>query len=133
MTFFSLALSGRYDADGRRLGFQIRPSAKQYMRVALKSETANRRACALQDRLIEKAAASGLRSTRSVDPLERAAMVKRLRKPEMTDDEIDALVRFVEAYLSGRLCAADGRLWLCRFMEADSLSDQERPYIVVTA
>jgi hypothetical protein len=36
-------------------------------------------------------------------------MLRRLRKPEMTDDEIDALVRVVEAYLSGRLCAADAR------------------------
>jgi hypothetical protein len=117
MTFFSLALSGRYDADGRRLGFHIRPSAKQYMRVTLKSETANRRTWALQDRLIRKAVASGHRSTRSVDPLERAAMVKRLRKPEMTDDEIDALVRVVEAYLSGCLCAADWRLWLRRSVD----------------
>jgi hypothetical protein len=120
MTFPTLAFSGRYDADGRRLGFQIRPSAKQYMRVALKSETANRRAYALQARLVEKAEASGL--MRRVDPLERAAIVNRFRKPEMTDDEIDALVRVVEAYLSGRLCAADWRLWLRRFMEAE-----ERP------
>jgi hypothetical protein len=78
------------------------------MRVALKSETANRRAWALQDHLIGNAVAGGHRSTRSVDPLERAAMVKRLRKPEMTDDEIDALVRVVEAYLSGHLRAAAG-------------------------
>jgi hypothetical protein len=59
---------------------------------------------------------------RRVDPLERAAIVNRFRKPEMTDDEVDELVRIVELYLSGCLCAADWRLWLRRFMET-----RERP------
>jgi hypothetical protein len=41
-----------------------------------------------------------------------AALVKRLRKPEMTDDEVDEIVCAVETYLGGRLCAADWRSWL---------------------
>jgi hypothetical protein len=36
MRFPTLAFSERYDGDGRRLAFQIRPSAKQVMREALK-------------------------------------------------------------------------------------------------
>ena len=63
-------------------------------------------------RLIEKAEAGGHSSARGVNPLERAALVNRLRKPEMTDDEVDEIVRVVEVYLSVRLCAADWRLWL---------------------
>jgi hypothetical protein len=30
----------------------------------------------------------------------------------MSDDEVEELVRFVEAYLNGSLCVADWRLWL---------------------
>jgi hypothetical protein len=30
----------------------------------------------------------------------------------MSDDEVDEIVQIVEGYLSGRLCAADWRLWL---------------------
>jgi hypothetical protein len=60
--------------------------------------------------LIEKA--SGYSSASGVNPLERAALVNRLREPGMTDDEGDEIVKIVEGYLSGRLCAADWRLWL---------------------
>ena len=38
----------------------------------------------------------------------------------MTDDEIDEIVRVVDAYLSSRLCAADWRLWLRRRASAAS-------------
>jgi hypothetical protein len=38
----------------------------------------------------------------------------------MTDDEVDEIVRIVDAYLSGRLCAADWRLWLRRRRDAAS-------------
>jgi hypothetical protein len=112
MRFPALAFSERFDADGRRLAFQIRPSANQVMREALKRDTAQRRAATARARLIEKAEASGYSSARGVNPLERAALVNRLRKPGMTDDEVDELIRIVEAYLSGRLCPADWRLWL---------------------
>jgi hypothetical protein len=44
MTFPTLAFSERYDGDGRRLVFQIRPSAKQVMREALKRDAALERA-----------------------------------------------------------------------------------------
>jgi hypothetical protein len=44
MMFPSLAFSARYDGDGRRLAFQIRPSVKQVMREAFKRDTAQRRA-----------------------------------------------------------------------------------------
>ena len=121
MTTPFLIISGRYDVEGRLLGLQIRPSRKQALREALKRESAECRAFALQARLIEKAETRGdgaSSSPRRVDPLERAALVKRLRKPEMTDDEIEDLVSVVEAYLSGRLCAADWRLWLRRREEA---------------
>jgi hypothetical protein len=102
-------------ADGRRLRFQIRPSRKQHLREAIKRETARRRAAALHADLVERAEVGGVSTARRVEPLERAAIVKRLRKPEMTDDEVDELVRIVDAYLSGSLCAADWRLWLrCR-------------------
>jgi hypothetical protein len=103
-----------FGADGRRLRFQIRPSRKQHLREALKRETARRRAAATQARLVETAEACGISTARRVDPLERAALVKRLRNPEMTDDEVDEIVRIVDAYLSGRLCSADWRLWLRR-------------------
>jgi hypothetical protein len=82
------------------------------MREALKRNTAERRAATTRARLIEKAEASGYSSARGVNPLERAALVNRLRKPGITDDEVDEIVRIVEVYLSGRLCAADWRLWL---------------------
>jgi hypothetical protein len=108
------ANSGRYDGDGRRLGFNIRPSARQCMRNAFKRDTAERRAYALQARLIEKAEGSGFSSARHVDPRERAILVNRLRRPEMTDDEIDELAHVVDAYLGGALSAADWRLWLVR-------------------
>jgi hypothetical protein len=114
MRFPTLAFSDRYDADGRRLGFQIRPSVKQVMREALKRDTAQRRAATSRARLIEKAEASGYSSACCVNPIERAALVKRLRKPGMTDDEVDEIVSVADAYLGGRLCAADWRLWLRR-------------------
>jgi hypothetical protein len=82
------------------------------MREALKSDIARWRAAISRARLIEKAAASGNSSARGVNPIERAALVNRLRKPGMTDDEGDEIVSVVKAYLSGRLCAADWRLWL---------------------
>jgi hypothetical protein len=104
----------RYDGDGRRLAFRIRPSANQVMREALKRDTAQRRAAIDRARLIEKAEASGYSSASGVNPLERAALVNRFRKPGMTDDEIDEIVRIVDAYLSGGLCLADWRLWLRR-------------------
>jgi hypothetical protein len=114
MRFPTLALSGRYDSDGCRVAFQIRLSAKQVMREALKRDTAERRAAATRARLIDKAEASGYSSVRGVNPLERPALVNRLRKPEMTDDEVDEIVSIADAYLSSRLCAADWRLWLRR-------------------
>jgi hypothetical protein len=110
--FPTLAFSDRYDSDGRRLTFQIRPSANQVMREALKRDTAMRRAAITRARLIEKTEASGHSSARGVNPIERAALVNRLRKPGMTDDEVEELVRVVEAYLGGGLCLADWRLWL---------------------
>jgi hypothetical protein len=120
MRFPALAFSERYDGDGRRLAFQIRPSANQVMREALKRDTAQRRSAITQARLIEKAEASGHSSARCVNPVERAALVKRFCNPGMTEDEIDEIVRVVEAYLSGRLCAADWRLWLRRRGDAAS-------------
>jgi hypothetical protein len=120
MRFPTLAFSERYDDDGRRLAFQIRPSANQVMREALKRDTAKRRAAALQVRLIKKAEASGYSSARGVNPFERAALVNRLRKPGMTDDEVDKIVSVVDAYLGGRLCAADWRSWLRRRGDAAS-------------
>jgi hypothetical protein len=122
MRFPSLALSERYDGDGRRLAFQIRPSAKRVMREALKRDAAQRRAAIARARLIEKAEADGCSVTLHVNPIERAALVKRLRKLEMTDDEVDDLVRIVDAYLSGRLCAADWRLRGCRELICACLS-----------
>jgi hypothetical protein len=98
MRFPTLAFSERYDGDGRRLAFQIRPSAKQFMREALKRDAAQRRAATARARLLEKAEASGYSSAHGVNPLERAALVKRLRKPEMTDDQVDEIVGVVEAY-----------------------------------
>jgi hypothetical protein len=109
-----------FGVDGRRLRFQIRPSRKQHLREAIKRETARRRAAMLQMDLIETAEAGDVSTPRRVDPLERAAIVKRLRKPEMTDDEVDEIVRIVDAYLSGRLCPADWRLWLRRRGDAAS-------------
>ena len=119
MRFPTLAFSGRYDGDGRRLAFQIRPSAKQVMREALKRDTAERRAATARARLIEKAEASGCSSASGVNPLARAALVNRLRKPGMSDNEVDEIVCVIEGYLSGRLCAADWRSWLRRRREAD--------------
>jgi hypothetical protein len=120
MRFPALAFSERYDGDGRRLAFQIRPSAKQVMREALKRDAAQRRAAIARARLIEKAEASGYSSARGVNPLERAALVNRLRKPGMRDDEVEEIVRVVEAYLLGCLCSADWRLWLRRRGDAAS-------------
>jgi hypothetical protein len=117
--FAALLAEAGFGADGRCLRFQIRPSRKQHLREALKRETARRRAAALQAKLIEKGEAGGVSIARRVDPLERAALVKRLRKPKMTDDDVDELVRIVDAYLSGRLAAADWRLWLRRREEVD--------------
>jgi hypothetical protein len=120
MRFPTLAFSGRYDGDGRRLAFQIRPSANQVMREALKRDTAERRAATLQVRLIKKAETNGYSSARGVNPLERAALVNHLRKPGMTEDEVDEIVSVIDAYLGGRLCAADWRLWLRRRGDATS-------------
>jgi hypothetical protein len=114
MKFSNLAFSERYDADGRRLAFQIRPSAKQVMREALKRDTAERRAAATRARLIEKAEANGHSFASGVNSIGRAALVNRLRKPDTTDDDVEEIVSVVDAYLSGRLCAADWRLWLRR-------------------
>jgi hypothetical protein len=119
MRFPTLAFSGRYDADGRRLEFQIRPSANQVMREALKRDTAERADTSARARLIEKVDASGCSSASGVNPIERAALLKRLRKPGMTDDEVDEIVRIVDAYLSGCLCPADWRLWLRRRQDAE--------------
>ena len=120
MRFPTLTLSERYDADGRRLAFQIRPSAKQVMREVLKRDTAQRRSATTRARLLEKAEACGHSSARGVNPLERAALANRLRKPGMTDDEVDKIVSVVDAYLGGRLCAADWRSWLRRRGDAAS-------------
>jgi hypothetical protein len=109
-----------FGADGRRLRFQIRPSRKQHLRESLKRETARQRGAAVQARLVEKAEAGVVSIARRVDPLERAAIVKRLRKPEMTDEEADEILTIVNAYLSGRLRAADWRLWLRRRASAAS-------------
>jgi hypothetical protein len=73
-----------------------------------------RRTATTRARLIEKAEASGYSAALHVNPIERAALVSRLRKPEMTDDEVDEAARIADAYLSGQLCAADWRLWLRR-------------------
>jgi hypothetical protein len=107
-------MSDRYDGDGCRLAFQISPSAKQAMREALKRDAAQRRSAITQAPLIEKAEASGHSSARCINPIERAALFKRLCKPGMTDDEVDEIVGIVDAYLSGCLCAADWRSWLRR-------------------
>jgi hypothetical protein len=98
--------AGRYDADGRRLGLQICPSRKQNLRQALKRETARRRAAALQARLVAKAEVGCGFPEPRVDPIDRAKVVNRFREAEMTEDEVDELVRIVEAHLSGSLCAA---------------------------
>ena len=89
------------------------------MREALKRDTAQRRAAMTRARLIEKAEAGGHSSARGVNPLERATLVNRLRKPGMSDNEVDEIVCVIEGYLSGRLCAADWRSWLRRRREAD--------------
>jgi hypothetical protein len=80
---------------------------------------AQRRSAITQARLIERVEASSYSSACGVNPIERAALVKRLCKPGMTDDEVDETVRIVDVYLSGRLCAADWRLWLPGRREAD--------------
>ena len=126
MRFPTLAFTERYDADGRRLAFQIRPSANQVIREALKRDTPERRAAATRARLIEKAEASGCFSARDINPIERAALVNRLRKPRMTDEEVDEIVTIVDAYLGGRLCAADWRLWLRHRQQAELAVTSER-------
>jgi hypothetical protein len=85
----------------------------------LKRDAAQRRVAITRARLIEKAEANGYSAALYVNPIERAALVNRLRKPEMTDDEVDEIVRIVDAYLSGRLCAADWRLWLRHRQQAE--------------
>jgi hypothetical protein len=75
-------------------------------------------------RLIEKAEASTYSSACGVNPIERAALVNRLRKPGMRDDEVDEIVRVAVAYLSGRLCAADWRSWLSR--RGNDAADQRK-------
>jgi hypothetical protein len=54
------------------------------------------------------------------NPHERAALVSRLRKPWMLEDEVDEIVHIVDVYLGGRLCAADWRPWLRRRGDAAS-------------
>jgi hypothetical protein len=127
MRFPNLAFLERYDGDGRRLAFQILPSAKQGMREALKRDSAQRRAAITRARLIEKAEASGNSSAQGANPIERAALVKRLRKPGMRDDEVDEIAQIVELYLSGRLCAADWRLWLRRRVEVERAAPPPPP------
>jgi hypothetical protein len=100
---------------------------KQVMREALKREAGQRRAATAQARLIEKAEANGYSAALHVNPIERAALVSRLRKPEMTDDEVDEIVRVVEVYLSGRLCAADWRTWLRRREQAERVESLSFP------
>ena len=73
-----------------------------------------RRSAITQAPLNEKAEASGHSSARCINPIERAALSKRLCKPGMTDDEVDEIVGIVDAYLSGCLYAADWRSWLRR-------------------
>jgi hypothetical protein len=96
--------------DGRQseLG-SARPIERNAIRAP--GSILTRKPAALQTRLVEKIEVSGVFSMKRVDPLERAAIVNRLRRP---DDEIDQLVRIVELYLSGGLCATDWRLWLRR-------------------
>jgi hypothetical protein len=84
----------------------------------VKRDTAQRPTAITRARLIEKAEASGYSSASGVNPIERATLVNRLDK-RVPDDEVDELVRIVEAYLTGRLCAADWRLWLRRREEAE--------------
>ena len=127
MRFPTLAFSERYDGDGRHLTFQIRPSVKQVMREALKRAAAQRRAAIARARLIKKAEADGCSVTLHVNPIERAALVNRLGKPEMTDDEVDEIVRIVDAYLGGRLCAADWRTWLRRREQAERVESLSFP------
>jgi hypothetical protein len=55
----------------------------QVVREALKRNTAQRRSAIAPARLIERAEASGYSSARGVNPIERAALVNRLRKPGM--------------------------------------------------
>jgi hypothetical protein len=42
----------------------------------------------------------------------------------MADDEVDEIVSVADAYLSGRLCAADWRLWLRRPEENERAAAQ---------
>ena len=51
-----------------------------------------------QARLIEKTEASGHSSARCINPIESAALFKRLCKPGMTDDEVDEIVGIVDAF-----------------------------------
>jgi hypothetical protein len=118
MRFPTLAYSERYDDDGRRLAFQFRPSVKQLNREALKRDTAERRAALTRALLVEKAEASGCSYARRVNPIERAAFVNRLHKPNTTDDDVEEIVGVVDAYLSGRVRASDWRIWLRRREEA---------------
>jgi hypothetical protein len=97
------------------------------MREALKRDTAQRRAGLIRARLIENAEANGYSAALHVNPIERAALVNRLRRPGMPDDEVDEIVRIVEAYLSGRLCAADWRSWLGRREQAERVESLSFP------
>ena|ERR1700722_1667803 len=70
-----------------------------------------RRSAITQAPLNEKAEASGHSSARCINPIERAALSKRLCKPGMTDDEVDEIVGIVDAYLAdvcARLTGAPG-------------------------
>jgi hypothetical protein len=105
------ALQSYDPVTGRRINFRIKPGRKTSLRELAKHEKAER----LAARLVAKAEAR--RPARRVDPHERIALVNRLRTPEMTDDEVDELVRVVDGYLSGCLSAAEWRLWLRRRSE----------------
>jgi hypothetical protein len=96
------------------------------MREALKRDAVQRRVATARARLIEKAEANGYSAALHVNPIERAALVNRLHKPEMTDHEVDEIVTIVDAYLGGRLCAADWRLWLRHRQQAELAVTSER-------
>lgn len=69
------------DGDGRRVAFQIRPSAKQVMRKALKRDSAERRAATLWVHLFEKAKANAI-PPRAASVLSTAPLVDRPASPK---------------------------------------------------
>jgi hypothetical protein len=115
------ALQSYDPATGRRINFRIKPGRKTSLRELAKRARAER----LAARLVAKAEAPG--AARRVDPLERIALVKRLRKPGMTDVEVNEIVRVIDGYLGGCLSAAEWRLWLRR---REGSSDRRYPRAV---